>query len=80
MGIWRNALHNCIKQLQQMAIIDQQTKINQNSYKCGKTLSPFGKSCLCKYVWQVFTVNSSSWSARENTEESLKKRSDQDAF
>lgn len=30
MGIQRNALHDCIKQLQQMAITDQQTKINQN--------------------------------------------------
>lgn len=63
-----------------MAIMDQQPKINQNSYKFAKTLFSFGKACLCKYVWQVFTVNSSPWSAKENTAESLKKRSARDAF
>jgi len=35
-GKKRNALYNDIKQLQQMAITDQQTKINQNSYKFRK--------------------------------------------
>lgn len=79
-GIGRNASQNGIKQLQQMAITDQQTKINQISYKFAKTWFPFGKACLCKYVWQAFTVNSSSWSATENTEESLKEGSAEDVF
>lgn len=63
-----------------MAITDQQAKINQNSYKFGKTTFPFVKACLCKYIWQVFTVNSSSWSATEITEKNLKKKSVEDAF
>lgn len=46
----RNTLYNGIEQPQQMAITDQQTKINQNSYKFGKTRFPFVKACLCKYI------------------------------
>lgn len=57
-----------------MATVDQQTKIKQNSYKFGKTRFPFVKACLCKYTWQVFTVNSSSWSVTEITEEDFKKK------
>lgn len=57
-----------------MAITDQQTKTNQNSYKFGKIKFPFVKACLCKFIWQVFTVNSSSWRVTKITEEDLKKK------
>lgn len=80
MGKKRNALCNGIKQLQQMANTDQQTKIKQNSHKFGKPRFPFVKACLCKHVWQVFTVNSSSWSVTGIAEEDLKKKCVEDAF
>lgn len=50
MGRKINALHSDIKQIPQMAMIDKQTKINENSYKVGNRKSPCVNVCLCKHV------------------------------
>lgn len=76
----RNAFHNDNKQLQQIAITDQQTKINQNSYEFSKLQFPLVKAYLYKYIWQVCTVNSTAWSIAKITWEGLKKKSAEDAF
>lgn len=56
-----NASYNDIKQIPQMAMIDKQTKINENSYKLGKRKSPCVKSVFVSTY--AFTVNSSLWKA-----------------